>query len=173
MLGWFFLQWKITYVRKKCFHFKTRALVVSYRTCTHCNVHVHVHVHVLSWWMPITCTAEYTVKLPVYCYANYHQEYFPIMHMNRCTMYMYVCSQSYISYIYRSVPGKRPWALKHNSRFWPAWALTQNINSICLYGSCNSDPLKFSTWALTREWALAWDTTGYIIIYIPKKHSIL
>ena len=29
---------------------------------------------------------------------------------------------------------------------------------LCLYGSCNSDPLKFGTWALTREWALAWDT---------------
>ena len=33
--------------------------------------------------------------------------------------------------------------------------------SICLYGSCNSDPLKFSTWVLTREWALARDTTVY------------
>ena len=63
---------------------------------------------------------------------------------------------------YRSVPGKRPWALKHNLRFQPAWALTRDINSICLYGSCNSDPLKFGTWALTREWALAWDTTVYI-----------
>ena len=60
---------------------------------------------------------------------------------------------------YHSVPGKRPWALKHNSRFWPTWALTRDINSICLYGSCNSDPLKFGTWALTREWALARDTT--------------
>ena len=61
--------------------------------------------------------------------------------------------------IYRSVLGKRPWALKHNLHFWPAWALTRDINSICLYGSCNSDPLKFGTWALTREWVLARDTT--------------
>ena len=27
---------------------------------------------------------------------------------------------------YHSVPGKRPWALKHNSRFWPTWC--QDIN---------------------------------------------
>jgi hypothetical protein len=32
-----------------------------------------------------------------------------------------------------SVTGKRPWAYKHNSRFWPAWVLTQGINCICLY----------------------------------------
>ena len=66
---------------------------------------------------------------------------------------------------YCSVPGKHPWALKHNSRFWPAWALTRDINSICLYGSCNSDPLKFGTWALTREWALARDTTLHTFKY--------
>ena len=58
----------------------------------------------------------------------------------------------------RSVPGKRPWALKHNSGFWPAWAPTRDINSICLYRSCNSDPLKFGAWALTQEWVLARDT---------------
>ena len=52
---------------------------------------------------------------------------------------------------YRSVPGKRPWALKHNSRFWPAWALTQDQNSIRLYRSCYSDPLKCGTWALARD----------------------
>ena len=68
--------------------------------------------------------------------------------------------------IYRSVPGKCPWALKHNLQFWPAWALTRDINSICLYGSCNSDPLKFGTWALTREWALARDTTVYIWVHV-------
>ena len=73
-------------------------------------------------------------------------------------------------YTYRSVPGKRPWALKHNLRFWPAWVLTWDINSICLYGSCNSDPLKFGTWALTREWALARDTTVIPthFIFFPK-----
>ena len=65
--------------------------------------------------------------------------------------------------MYHSVPGKHPWALKHNSRFRPAWALTRDINSICLYGSCNSDPsLKFGTWALTQEWALVRDTMVYV-----------
>ena len=72
----------------------------------------------------------------------------------------------FCNWSYRSVPGKRPWALKHNSRFRPAWALTQDINSICLYGSCNSDPLKFGTWALTREWALAQDTTVVHALYL-------
>ena len=35
--------------------------------------------------------------------------------------------------MYRSVQGKRPWALKHNSRFWPAWALTWDINSMFVW----------------------------------------
>ena len=60
---------------------------------------------------------------------------------------------------YRSVLGKRPWALKHNSQFCPTWALTRDQNSIRLYRSCYIDPLKWGTWALTREWALARDTT--------------
>ena len=30
---------------------------------------------------------------------------------------------------YCSVPGKRPWVLKHTSRFWPTWALTRNTNT--------------------------------------------
>ena len=54
-------------------------------------------------------------------------------------------------YVYRSVPGKRPWALKHNLRFWTAWALTQDQNSICLYRSCYSGPLKCGTWALAQD----------------------
>ena len=37
---------------------------------------------------------------------------------------------------YRNVPGKRLWALKHNSQFWPTWALIQDITLICLYRSC-------------------------------------
>ena len=32
---------------------------------------------------------------------------------------------------YWSVPGKRQWALKCNSRFWPTWVLTWDIISIC------------------------------------------
>ena len=36
--------------------------------------------------------------------------------------------------VFRSVPGKHPWMLKHNSQFW-------------------------ATWAFTREWALARNTT--------------
>ena len=52
---------------------------------------------------------------------------------------------------YRSVPGKCPWALKHNSQFWPAWVLTRDQNSIRLYRNCYIYPLKWGTWALTPE----------------------
>ena len=34
---------------------------------------------------------------------------------------------------HRSVPGKCPWVLKHNLRFWPAWMLTQDINSMFVW----------------------------------------
>ena len=30
---------------------------------------------------------------------------------------------------YGGVPGKRPWAHKHNVRFWPTWALTSNLHT--------------------------------------------
>jgi hypothetical protein len=56
-------------------------------------------------------------------------------------MYMYM-------YIYRNVPGKRPWALKHNLQSWPR----RYISSIHLYRSCYINPLKW-------EWALSRDTT--------------
>ena len=62
---------------------------------------------------------------------------------------------------YRSALDKCPWALKHNLLMWPTWALTWDINCIHLNGSCYIDPWKFGTWALTHEWALAWDTTVY------------
>ena len=42
---------------------------------------------------------------------------------------------------------------------------------MCLYGSCNSDPLKFGTWALTREWALAQDTTVLVHDNMPPATS--
>ena len=77
-------------------------------------------------------------------------------------MWSTVCTTSIL--IYCSVPGKRPWALKRNSRFWPAWALTQDQNPIRLYRSCYIDPLKCGTWALTWEWALARDTTVHAAI---------
>ena len=66
------------------------------------------------------------------------------------------CTITNNTQLYCSVPGKRPWALKHNSQFWSAWALTQDQNSIRLYRSCYSGPLKCGTctWALTWEWAL-------------------
>jgi hypothetical protein len=51
---------------------------------------------------------------------------------------------------YRSVPGKCPWALKHNSQFWTTWAVTWDITSTCLYKSCYINPLKYGTWALAR-----------------------
>ena len=47
---------------------------------------------------------------------------------------------------YRSVSGKQ------NLRFWPTWALARDQNSILLYRSYYSCPLKFGTWAL------AWGT---------------
>jgi hypothetical protein len=67
----------------------------------------------------------------------------------------------------RSVPGKRPWALKHDLQFWPAWALTRDQNPIRLYRCCYSDPLKCGTWALTQ---LARDTTVNILVLIG--HSL-
>ena len=81
----------------------------------------------------------------------------------------------YCTYYYRSVPGKCPWGLEYTSQFWPVWALTRDIISIRLYISCYTDPLECGTWALTREWALARDTTvyyytcthGYYIPFLP------
>ena len=67
---------------------------------------------------------------------------------------------------YCSVPGKLSWMLKHISRFWLAWAPTRDQNFIRLYRSCYSGPLKCGTWALTQEWALAWDTT--VCLYMQK-----
>ena len=64
-----------------------------------------------------------------------------------------------LHYNYCSVPGKRPWALKHTLLFWPAWALTRDKNSIRLYRSCYIDSLKCGAWAFTQKWALAQDTT--------------
>ena len=63
---------------------------------------------------------------------------------------MYIHTQTY-TFQYKihncSVPGKRPWALKHSSRFWPAWVLTRDIHvhvtSIRLYRSWYW-PLKMS-----------------------------
>ena len=76
--------------------------------------------------------------------------------------------------MYRSVPGKRPWALRHNSQFRPARALTRDITSVCLYGSCNSDSLKFGTWVLTREWVLARDTMViYYILMLRTGNSVV
>ena len=37
--------------------------------------------------------------------------------------------------VYRSVPGKPPWALTHNSWFQPTWELTQDKKSIHLYAT--------------------------------------
>ena len=66
------------------------------------------------------------------------------------------------------VPGKRPWRLKYNSRyrFWPTWVLTWDQNSICLYRSCYSGPLKFGIWALTREWALVIPLVSWVNVWV-------
>ena len=45
-------------------------------------------------------------------------------------------------------------------KFGPHGRLPGIKNSVCLYRSCYIDPLKWGTWALTWEWALAW-----IILY--------
>ena len=42
---------------------------------------------------------------------------------------------------YHSVPGM--------TRYFGVHGLLPGIQISCLYGSCNSDPLKFRTWALT------------------------
>ena len=46
-------------------------------------------------------------------------------------MYMHIISRVSTSAIqkYHSVLGKRPWALKHNSRFWPTWTPTWDRKS--------------------------------------------
>ena len=45
------------------------------------------------------------------------------------------------------------------------FGLHGNIISIHLYRSCYIDPLKWGTWALTREWALARDTMVIVAYY--------
>ena len=40
-------------------------------------------------------------------------------------------------------------------------SITRGFGPHGLYRSCYIDPFKCSTWALTREWALAWDTMVY------------
>ena len=77
-------------------------------------------------------------------------------------------------FTYRSVLGKRPWAVNHKPWFWlVSWTrplppqcwmycITWDITSIRLYRSCYIDPLKCGTWALTREWASARDTMVYM-----------
>ena len=76
--------------------------------------------------------------------------------------------------LYGSVLGKRPWALKHNSQFWPTWALTRDQNSIYLNRSCYSGSLKCGTWTLTREWVLARDTTVYEKLdHVPSSCTVL
>ena len=44
--------------------------------------------------------------------------------------------------------------------------ITHNFGPIRLYRSCYSGPLKFGTWALTQEWALAQDTTVVVHQYV-------
>ena len=73
---------------------------------------------------------------------------------------------------YCSVPGKRPWVLKYNSRFGPAWALTgSKIPYVCIEGAtvalwnevhgclpgsrCLPGTLQYSEWlaSTVRHWA--------------------
>ena len=52
-----------------------------------------------------------------------------------------------------------PWALKCNLRFRPSWVLTQDINSMFVWKLQKWPLQKFGTWAVTREWVIARDTT--------------
>ena len=52
---------------------------------------------------------------------------------NKLETTVHIITMAHINSKYRSVPGKHPWVLKHNSRFWPAWALTQDINSMFVW----------------------------------------
>ena len=61
--------------------------------------------------------------------------------------------------------------LKHNSRFWPTWALTWDQNPIRLYRSCYSGSLKCGAWVLTQEWVLAQDTR--IILYYHNYNYVI
>ena len=64
-------------------------------------------------------------------------------------------------YMYHSVLGKCPWVLKHISWCRPSWVLTRDIHMF-VYKLLHWPlrVLKCGTWALTREWALAWDMHG-------------
>ena len=68
------------------------------------------------------------------CYSKFDEN----DQVGTCTPDIHVHLYRFILYIYSSVPGKCPWVLKHNSRFWPAWVLTRDIHvsCICLYRSC-------------------------------------
>ena len=99
----------------------------------------------------------------------YTNQWFHVVTIDKLTKFSAVPSCNY-----RSVPGKRPWALKHKSLFWPAWTLTQDIFSIRLYRSCYIDLLKCSTWALTQEWALAQDTVViFNLVDVAKKARVI
>jgi hypothetical protein len=111
----------------------------------------HTYMHVTCTGFRIRlCEVKYLFLVPTRTHTSL---------ISHCQSSVTLILRVLYYYHYRSVTGKRPWALKHYSRFWPAWALTWDQNPIRLYRSCYSDPLKCGTWALTREWALARDTT--------------
>ena len=62
---------------------------------------------------------------------------------------------------------------KYNLRFWAAWVLTRDQNSIRLYRSCYSGSLKCGTGGLTQEWALARDTMASILKFVQNLERFL
>ena len=76
---------------------------------------VYMYIHLLCCWLNLP-TYYYWV---IICSVNQAIG----CHCNNGTL-------DHISGIYRSVPGKCPWAVEHNSQFWPAWAFTQDQNPI-------------------------------------------
>ncbi len=69
----------------------------------------------------------------------------------------------YLRIDYRSVP----WVLKRKSRLWPHGRLP----SVHLYRSCYIYAMKCGALALTREWALAPDTTVHVHVYVYVLYS--
>ena len=143
------------------------------------NNNIIMNISIVSNSYTYTCKATSLVCLPLenYCfkclvYTSVLRCYCSVLtaeQSGRDTAIMTphcVCDGSTMWYrmphqqaIYRSVPGKRPWVLKHNSRFSPAWALTRDQNPIRLYRSCYSGPLKCGTWALARDTTVMATTT--------------
>ena len=98
----------------------------------------------------------------------------------------YVCAQHVYNDYYRSAPGKPPWALKHNLRFWPTWALTwdYSIVYVCTHRSyysrvrvttvewewyvCTKYQEWNNNWSLTKDTPYLWHNTISLCVTFNK-----